>query len=230
VSHSIRRVDWYFDFISPYAYLQSTRLHRLPSDVVVDFRPVLFAGLLNHWGTVGPAEVGPKRRFVYRQVLWYARRHGIEFRMPPAHPFNTLPLLRLVIAVDCDPRVIDAIFRFIWAEGRNPQEPSELRSLAARLDMDDIHALTAGDLLKSALRDATARAAAIGVFGVPTAVVDDQIFWGNDSTQMLTDYLDRPDVFDNTEMRALDELPQAALRKGARQRGSGGTGSGGHQV
>lgn len=208
----MRSIDWYFDFISPYAYLQCTQLHRLPADVGVNFQPILFAGLLNHWGTLGPAEIGPKRHFIYRQVLWYAKRHGIEFRMPPAHPFNPLAVLRLAIALDRDPEAIKAIFHFIWAEGRNPQEPEELRSLAARLGIDDIEAYTANESLKPALREATAKAAAIGVFGVPTAVVDQQLFWGNDSTQMLIDYLGSPQDFESAEMRALDDLPQAARR------------------
>lgn len=226
----MRRVRWYFDFISPYAYLQSMSLDGLPEDVAVDFEPILFAGLLEHWGTVGPAEIDPKRRFVYRQVLWYARRHGVEFRMPPAHPFNPLPVLRLAMALDRDPGVIAAIFRFIWAEGRNPQEPDELRRLAARLGVSDIDALCGRESVKSELRHATARAAALGVFGVPTAIVDKELFWGNDSTQMLTDYLASPEQFDTAEMRGLSDLPQAARRKVPARGGSGGSGSGGHQA
>jgi 2-hydroxychromene-2-carboxylate isomerase len=61
----MRIADWYFDFISPFAYLQSEQLHRLQPLVQIRYRPVLFAGLLKHWGNKGPAEVLPKRQFTY---------------------------------------------------------------------------------------------------------------------------------------------------------------------
>src|SRR6478752_613262 len=71
-----RQVDWYFDFISPYAWLQAESFHLLPSNVVLTCKPVLFAGLLQHWGQLGPAEIVPKRRFTYRYIVWRARAAG----------------------------------------------------------------------------------------------------------------------------------------------------------
>src|SRR5260221_664563 len=57
-------VDWYFDFVSPYSYLCLHRLKQIPAPIV--YKPVLFAGLLNHWGQKGPAEIPSKRRWTYR--------------------------------------------------------------------------------------------------------------------------------------------------------------------
>jgi hypothetical protein len=92
------QADWYFDFISPYAYLGLMRLRELPQDLEIRYRPVLFAGLLNHWEQKGPAEIAPKRSWTYRSCTWWASAHGIPFRFPAAHPFNSLPYLRLAIA------------------------------------------------------------------------------------------------------------------------------------
>lgn len=94
-------VDWYFDFISPFAYLQCEELHQLGPGVRVRYRPVLFAGLLEAHSHKGPAEIVRKREFTYRYLVWHARRMQIPFKMPPEHPFNPLRLLRLAIACDC---------------------------------------------------------------------------------------------------------------------------------
>ena len=83
-------VCWLFDVISPFSYLSLKQLDRLPQDAKVEFVPVLFAGLLNHYGQIGNAEIASKRRSTYRFALWRARKMGIEMRLPPAHPFDPL--------------------------------------------------------------------------------------------------------------------------------------------
>jgi len=117
------RVSWVFDVISPFAYLAFPQLSRLPAHVSVGFVPVLFAGLLQHFGQLGPAEIPSKRRFTYRFVLWRARQLGLPMRMPPAHPFNPLPALRLIIAAGSDRRaagtVLDAVFPRRARRGRS---------------------------------------------------------------------------------------------------------------
>src|SRR5437588_12409175 len=92
------KVSWVFDVISPFAYLAFPQLSRLPAHVDVEFVPVLLAGLLQHFGQLGPAEIPSKRRFTYRFALWRARPLGLPMRMPPAHPFNPLAALRAIIA------------------------------------------------------------------------------------------------------------------------------------
>ena len=84
---------WYFDFISPFAYLQLARFSTLPGNLEITAVPVVFGGLLTHWGQLGPAEIPPKRRFVYRFFQWNADRLGVPFAMPPRHPYNPLPSL-----------------------------------------------------------------------------------------------------------------------------------------
>jgi 2-hydroxychromene-2-carboxylate isomerase len=78
----MKTLNWYFDFISPYAYLQSTRLDDFAQHAVVRCHPVLFAGLLAHHGHKGPAEIASKRTFTYEHVAWLAKRNGIALTFP----------------------------------------------------------------------------------------------------------------------------------------------------
>lgn len=103
-------IRWYFDFISPFAYLQWHRVRTMQRHGPIELRPVLLAGLLGHHGQKGPAEIPGKREFTYRHVQWRAGRAGIAMRFPPAHPFNPLAALRLCIAAGSSPEATDAIF------------------------------------------------------------------------------------------------------------------------
>jgi 2-hydroxychromene-2-carboxylate isomerase len=206
-------VDWYFDVLSPYAYLQAERLAEV--DAVADVRcvPILFAGLLERWGQKGPAEIAPKRRFTYRYFVWEARRRGLSPKVPPAHPFNPLKLLRLAVALDARREAVLAIFRFVWRDGMSADDPDSWQRLCGRLGVTDADALIAAPEVKARLRDNGARAAAHGVFGVPTFVTaDGEIFWGEDATAMLLDYLAGAPVFTSAEMKRGDDLPMAAQR------------------
>ena len=133
----MRAADWYFDFLSPFSYLQLVQFDRLPPDLEITYRPVLFAGLLGHWEHKGPAEIPAKRVHTYRWCHWYAARHGIPFRMPPAHPFNPLRPLRLAVAHDAEPALIRAVFDAIWAEGRDVSRNDEWQGLTERLAIAD---------------------------------------------------------------------------------------------
>lgn len=208
----VKTVEWYFDFISPFAYLQFQQFRRLPRNVRLVCKPILFAGILNHWQSKGPAELPTKRTFTYRHVTWLGKRHGVPLRMPPAHPFPPLKPLRLALALECRPEVIGEIFKFIWGEGRSPDSPEEFAALAQRLDVDDADAAIARQDVKDQLRRNTEEAIALGVFGVPTACVDGELFWGFDATDMLVDYLNNPAMFKDPEMERVSSLPAAARR------------------
>lgn len=201
------RVSWFFDFISPFAYFQCERLHHLPEGTEIEYRPILFAGLLNHWAHKGPAEIPSKRSFTYRQALWIARRDGIPFRAPPAHPFNPLDVLRLAIALDCENEKIQTIFRFIWAEGHRPDDGDSWNTLVEHLEVPDARDRIASPDVKLALRSNTEEAIALGVFGVPTIAVGKELFWGYDITDMATAYLRDPLAFEDTEMQRMGKLP-----------------------
>ncbi len=209
----MRAADWYFDFLSPFSYLQLVRFDSLPPDLNVTLRPVLFAGLLGHWKHKGPAEIPAKRLHTYRWCHWYAARHGIPFRMPPAHPFNPLRLLRLAVARDAEPALVRALFDAVWADGRDLSRDEEWRALTGRLGIADADALIARPEVKEALRRGTEEAAERGVFGVPTFAIGDELFWGFDATDLVLDYLDDPAAFATGEYARIADLPIAQARK-----------------
>ena len=203
------RLVWYFDFVSPYSYLQFAAYPELMQ--AAELRPVLFAGLLNHWGGRGPAEVPAKRLQTYRYTCWQAGQHGIAMTYPPAHPFNPIHALRLALALDCKYETVNAIFDFIWKDGRSVSE--EWRALSTRLGVPDADALVAQQRVKDALAANGKEAIARGVYGVPTFDTGKELFWGLDATDMLLDYLADPGMFDQPEMRRIADLPVGAARK-----------------
>jgi len=205
-------VDWYFDFISPYSYLQLERMPQWPEGTTLVPKPILFAALLNHWGQKGPAEIPVKHLFTYRQVQWLAARDGIPFRFPPRHPFNPIAVLRLGIAAGNDMNAIRTIFRFIWAEGGEADTPAGFAELARRVGVADPEARIADPAVKAKLRANGEDALAAGVFGVPSLVIDDLVFWGYDSTAMALDALRDPNRFRSDEMRRVEALPVGVSR------------------
>ncbi len=208
-----RHADWYFDFISPYAYLQFKHFHRLPQDLELTLKPVLFAGLLGHWEHKGPAEIPAKRVQTYRYSHWLAKKLGVPFKTPPAHPFNPLRVLRLACALGGDHAAVEALFNFIWGTGGDVGDDAALTKLAARFGVNDLAATIGQDEVKETLRANTETAIARGVYGVPTFAIDDELFWGFDTTDMLLDYLADPHFMQSAEMQRLARLPTAATRK-----------------
>lgn len=186
----MKRVAFWFDPISPYAFLA---FHALPQALegishVVDYRPLLLGGALSHWGQKGPAEIEPKRQWAFRQVHWLAAQQGLRLDTPAQHPFNPLALLRLAVA--CTPagqagpnrRVVQALFEHVWEGGADANDPQRLTGLTAALaPLRD----PAGADVKAELRAATDAAVAGGVFGVPTFGCDGRLFFGNDALPML---------------------------------------------
>ncbi len=183
-------VDFWFDALSPYAWLAFDRLPQALEglNVVVNYQPVLLAGLLAHWGQKGPAEITPKRAWTYRQVLWQAHQQGTPLQLPRPHPFNPLALQRLAVASapaggTPSRRTVELLFRHVWCrDGADPNEPAALAALhAAVAPQRD----PAGDAVKAELRARTEAAVALGLFGVPTLVADGRHFFGLDALPML---------------------------------------------
>jgi 2-hydroxychromene-2-carboxylate isomerase len=184
----LKHLTFHLDFISPYAYLAFEELPRALEGLSysVEYRPVLFAGLLKHHGQLGPAEIAGKREWTYRQVLWLAHANGIPMQMPAAHPFNPLALLRLAIACGPNRYVCETIFRHVWRGGADAADPARLQALHEQLAPARD---PASDEVKNELKQATADAVATGLFGVPTIAVDDKLFWGLDALPMLRAWL-----------------------------------------
>ena len=211
----MKAIDFYFDFISPYAWLA---FHQLPQALKgighsVTYKPVLFGAMLKHHGQLGPAEIPAKRDWTYRQVQWLAHTQGIDLQMPAAHPFNPLGLLRLAVATQPDglPNrfACETIFRQVWCTGQDAADAQTLTTLTTQLAPERDPQSPA---VKQQLQALTEEAIALDLFGVPTLVVDGQVFWGQDALPMLRAYLTGDEWFKGPAWQAVRQIPVGIRR------------------
>ena len=203
--------DWYFDFVSPFAYLQSEQLASLAPRVSIRYRPVLFAGLLGANGQKGPAEIPAKRAFTYRFCLWQAKALGIPLRVSARASVQSVAApaprdrVRLARPTPCIGSSASS-----GATAACPICRSNGRSSRASLGVPDADARIATAEVKDELRRNTDEAIARGVFGVPTLAIGDELFWGADATAMAADYVAAGCRFDDPEYARVAALPVGA--------------------
>ena len=179
-------VTFYFDPVSPYAWLAANALARIEAaGAQVVFQPVLFAALLNAHGNLGPAEVAAKRAYIFRDVMREASGAGLVFKGPPGHPFNPLQALRMCVALtrqDERRRFAVAVMKACWEDGQDVSDAAVLLGLATACGLSGpaLQAAARQPAVKMQLARETEQAIADGVFGVPTFRVDDELFWGSD--------------------------------------------------
>lgn len=188
-------VTFYFDPVSPYAWLGSQAMARIEAaGAQVMFQPVLFAGLLNAHGNKGPAEVPAKRQYIFRDVMREAARAGLGFKGPPGHPFNPLQALRMCLALtrqDERRRFALAVMSACWEQGEDVSDPAVLVRVAAACGLSgpSLQSAAQQPAVKMQLAAETESAIADGVFGVPTFKVGDELFWGADRIEALIRHL-----------------------------------------
>ncbi|HEX8057415.1 MAG TPA: 2-hydroxychromene-2-carboxylate isomerase, partial [Novosphingobium sp.] len=199
--------------VSPFAYLQWKSRARLEGRLRLRPVPIVLGALLSHWGQKGPAEIAPKRLHTYRTCQWRAAELGVPFRFPPAHPFNPIAALRLIVALDSREDAVDAVFDAAFGEGRDVSAIDVLDEIGLGLGVSDVAGLIGTPEVKQRLRENTESAQACGVFGVPTVALRGELFWGEDATSMLLAFLDNPDLFKSPEMQALEAIPVGVQRK-----------------
>ena len=215
----MKHVEVYFDFVSPYPWLASHQLDELRECAAARFCfvPVLFVALLDHHSNMGPAEIPAKRRYTIQDTQRWAVHLGLKFRSPPAHPFNPLKPLRVTSAIDDDDlrevlavRLLDAA----WSEGRDITSDSVIGEIADGMGLNGQELLAKAHTveIKERLRLQTERAIQAGVFGVPSFVVDGEIFWGNDRLPLLNAYLQGRLPSDKATVEEILSRPRAADR------------------
>ncbi len=216
-------IPLYFDFISPYAYFAHLQVERIERThgVKVEYRPVLFAALLDHHGHLGPAEIESKREATFRDIARYAATHGIPLSGPAAHPFVPTTALRLAlpdVSGDDQVRVIDTLFSAGWGHGLDLGDADQLAAALEDVGLPGERwvARTQKPVVKEALRASTAEAIERGVFGVPTFDVRGELVWGNDHVPTVEAILDGTDPLPDDAVRRLLAIPRAVTRPKAR--------------
>lgn len=214
---------FYFDFISPYAYIAWSQIHALAARhgrEVLD-APVLFAGILNAVGNKGPAELPNKRIYVFKDAYRKAYRAGLPtLTPPPSHPFNPLLALRAAsFPTDLATRrgFIGELFAATWAGGGGIETEAAVGAAAERagLSAEAVLAFAKSDEAKAILRERTDEAIAKLVFGVPTVAVGDELFWGTDALPDLEAYLSGADPVPKDLLDRWTHIRPSAVRKGS---------------
>ena len=198
-----RVIRFYFDYISPNAYLAWTQLPKLAerNGCSIEPVPVLFAGLLEAHRQLGPAEVAPKMRWMWKNIVRKAAVIGEPLNAPAFHPFNPLLALRvtsLPLQTQEKLNLIDALLRAVWVRGMHIAEQAVVEKVASEVSLDGASLITQASQpeCKAQLRKQTDQAIADGVFGVPTMAVGNELFWGYDDLPFLQRFLDAADPAD----------------------------------
>lgn len=210
---------FYFDVISPYAYLAWTQIHALAErhGRKVEPAPILFAALLNAYGHKGPAEIPPKRVYIFKDVLRSAALLGVPLAPPPAHPFNPLLALRVAsvpMPQDAQRALIHALYRATWGGGGGVESTPQVVAAIAEVGLDPEATIreATSEVGKARVRARTQEALARGVFGVPTIWADGEIFWGLDALGHLDRFLAGHDPIDPAAIARWSSLPSSASR------------------
>lgn len=212
---------FYFDFISPFSYFAWAQLKELKvkMELEIEYRPAALGPLLNHWGIKGPGEVQPKREFLLKQCLRHAHKIQLPFTTPKTHPFNSLYALRLAlpsVAGDLQEKVIETIWKAGWQKGKDLGNPDELQAelQEAGLPAVELFEKSFSREAKLELKKNIQVATGSGVFGVPSFVTQDELFWGHDAIPDLLNFLQGTDQLDRKRLaEILSSTPRAAVQQ-----------------
>jgi len=188
-----RRLDFWFDYTCPYAYLASTQVEALARRTgdELHWRPMLLGGVFRANATPQKlfATLSPqKAKHNADDLDRWSREFDAPLRMPPGHPMRSVEALRATLATGCDPAVIHGFFRAYWVDNREISDPATMRDVlaAAGRDPDAVLPLVAGDALRDALKSETDQAVALGIFGAPAYVIDGAaLYWGQDRSHFV---------------------------------------------
>jgi 2-hydroxychromene-2-carboxylate isomerase len=194
------RLELWFDFSCPYAYLASRRAPHIAraAGVELDYRPMLLGGVFRGIGAGdGPmATLGPaKAAHNYRDMHRWAELFGAPFQVPAAHPMRTVRALRTLLALPHSrwPAAIDAIYAAYWQRGEDVTRDDVIAAAlrgAGVSDADITGALARADEMKDELRARTDEAIALGIFGAPAWIIrreghEPLLIWGQDRMPWL---------------------------------------------
>jgi len=183
----MREIEFFFDYGSPASYLAYTQMPRIAqrTGAEIVYRPFLLGGVFKATGNRSPIEIPPKGAWMMGDLARFAKRYGVPYVRNPHFPLNTLNLMRGAIAAENEGRLIpysDAIFRAVWADQRNMEDPIVIAAVLREAGFDPAAMMAAIGTaqVKDRLRANTEEAVSRGVFGAPTFFVGKELFFGQD--------------------------------------------------
>ena len=183
----IKPFDFYFDFISPYSFLAHKEIRKIESkaNIKINYKPVLLGGLHNLHGIKAPAFIPAKAKHMIRDCKLIAERNNVKFKFNSYFPIKSLNLMRGVLVAEEDNiknYYIDNIFNTVWQDGLNMNDEIIVQKVLKNLNVNPktFSLRSLSSLIKDSLRNKTTEAYEKGIFGAPTFVSNNKIFWGQD--------------------------------------------------
>jgi len=186
-------LEFFYDFVSPYSYLASTRVEALAAEAgaTLRWRPFLLGGVLKATGNRAPIETVAKGRHMWTDLTRWARRYDVPLRRPRTFPVPTVLALRAALAAPpaALPALSHALFKALWADDRDLASPTVLATILSEAGLDGPALVAAAPEQKEALALQTQEAVDRGAFGAPTFFVGGELFVGNDRLDFVAEAL-----------------------------------------
>ena len=188
----IKPFDFFFDFISPYSYLAHKQIRKLEKEnnIKINYKPILLGGLHKLAGVTAAAFIPSKTKYMIRDCKMIAEKHNIKFKFNTNFPINSITLMRGVFFAQKEKKLskyIDFFFDAYWKEGLNLNNDKILNSILTSLNIDfnEFHSITSDQKIKNKLIDETNDAYNKGVFGAPSFIINNKLFWGQDRIEFV---------------------------------------------
>lgn len=185
----MQKIEFFFEFASTYSYLSVMRIEKLilNSSIEILWRPFLLGPIFKEQGwNDSPFNLYPaKGKYMWKDMQRRSRIYGIDFLIPNVFPRNGLLASRITIANETQPWISSFIretFRANFAKDQDISSPDVLIPILKKVgaNADEILQNTSNEEVKDRLRKQTERAALLGIFGAPSFIVNEELFWGDD--------------------------------------------------
>ena len=186
-----KEIDFYFDFISPYTYLAHKKIQFLSKDIKINYKPILLGGLHNLEGITPPAFIKSKLKYMINDCNLIAKKNNFDFTWNSKFPLNSLYVMRGYLCINSDIRnlYISIIFQAYWKDNLDISNEQILSDLLKKCEIDVINFFQTikDEKIKDELKNVTREAHDKGVFGAPTFIINNKIFWGQDRLDYVLD-------------------------------------------
>ena len=190
-----KKIDFYFDFISPYSYLAHKKIQSLPKKIKINYKPILLGGLHNLEGITAPAFIKSKLKYMINDCVLIAKKNKFHFMWNSKFPLNSMRLMRGYLYVNSDIRdiYINIMFDAYWKDNLDISNEEILINLLERckIKKNEFFKSVKDQKIKDILKDVTKEANVKEIFGAPTFVVNEKIFWGQDRLEYALDEYSR---------------------------------------
>ena len=188
----IKSFEFYFDFISPYSFLAHKEIKKIEKkfSIKVEYKPILLGGLHNLHGIKAPAFIPAKARHMIRDCKLIAEKNKVKFKFNSYFPIRSLNLMRGVLVAEEDnfkSYYIDVIFNSIWQDGLNLNDENVVQKILKNLNVNPktFFLRSSSSSIKDSLRKKTSDAYDKGIFGAPSFVSNNKVFWGQDRIEFV---------------------------------------------